>query len=45
MFCFGVMHAFLKDKRESFGSQINDDLAERLNRLERKLDAALAAND
>lgn len=43
VFSLGVMHAYLKDKNESFGCQINAELKQRLKELERKLDAALAA--
>lgn len=43
LFCFGIMHAYLKDTNQSFGSQMNAETKQRFRDLERKLDAALAA--
>lgn len=43
LFCLGFMHAYLKDRGESFGSQMNAETKQRFRDLERKLDAALAA--
>ena len=45
MFCFGLMHGHMKNKNESFGAQVNDDMDRRLRQIERKLDAALSADD
>lgn len=44
LFSMGLMHGYLRDKRETFGAQVNDQLAERLNYLEERIDAAITAN-
>lgn len=45
MFCFGLMHGHMRNKGESFGAQVNNDLDRRLRQIERKLDAALSSDD
>jgi len=42
LFCLGLMHGHLKDRKETFGAQVNEQLKQRLDYLEERIDAAIS---